>query len=277
MATLPDVTLCCIDCATPRLALRAMRLSLDQCAFGVAILLTDAGLSDPRIETRRIAAIADKTAYSAFVLKQLLAHIATDFVLLVQWDGYVIDGTRWESGFLGFDYIGAPWSWRPVGQQVGNGGFSLRSRRLLELLAAPEVPVGHPEDALICRAWRPALEARGIRFADPVTARRFAVEIEPVAQAGGPSFGFHGLHHLWRSLPADALPGLLADLPADWLRGDGAGFLVAAYAARRRWAEARLVLDAMERQQGEAMTVRRLGVTPADGAALRARIIAGEA
>lgn len=274
MIALPDITLCCIDCVTPRLAMRALRQSLGQCAFGAALLLTDADISDDQVQVRRIAAINDKRGYSAFVLKHLLPHIATDFALLVQWDGYVVDGTRWEDGFRAVDYIGAPWSWRPAGQQLGNGGFSLRSRRLLAILAGPEVPVGHPEDALICRSLRPSLEARGIRFADPETARRFAVEIEPVVHDQGPSFGFHGLHHLWRSLPAAALPELLAALPAGWLRSDGAGFLVAAYAARRRWAEAQLVLEAMEREQGETATVHRLGVTAVEGAALRARIIA---
>jgi len=274
MIALADVTLCCVDCATPRLALRALHASLDQCAFASALLLTDAPIADARVVVRRIAPIDGKQAYSAFVLKGLLDHVATSHVLLVQWDGYVIDGARWEAGFRDFDYIGAPWTWRPAGQQVGNGGFSLRSRRLLEALADPAFPPGHPEDALICRIWRPALEASGMRFAGPATARRFSVEMEPVAPArdGGPCFGFHGLHHLWRSLHEADLPELVAQLPAGWLRGDGADFLIAAYVARQRWREALVVLLAVEAEVGAAAAARRLAQMGGDGAALRAAI-----
>lgn len=273
MMVLRDVTLCCIDCAQPTLALAALRRSQAQAGFGATLLLTDAALAADGIEVRPIARLSDRGAYSAFVLKQLRAYVATPHVLLVQWDGWVIDGARWEAGFLGYDYVGAPWSWQSPGRQVGNGGFSLRSRRLLDVLAEDAFVPGDPEDALICRTWRPALEARGIRFADPVMARRFSVEVESLAVAhdGGPSFGFHGLQHLWRAVPPAELAGLLAEMPADRLAGDGAVMLVAALVARGRWAEARDVLLAMERALGAAAAAARLDVL-GDGAGLRARI-----
>ncbi len=273
MTVLPDVTLCCIDCAQPTLALAALRRSQAQAGFGATLLLTDAALAADGIEVRPIARLPDRGAYSAFVLKQLRAHIATRHVLLVQWDGWVIDGARWEAEFVGFDYVGAPWSWYPPGRQVGNGGFSLRSRRLLDALADDAFAPGDPEDALICRAWRPALEVRGIRFADPATARRFSVEIESLAPKydGGPSFGFHGLQHLWRAVPPSELPGLLAEMPAERLSGDGAVTLVAALTARGRWAEAREVLLAMERALGGAAATVRLNVL-GDGSGLRTLI-----
>lgn len=211
------------------------------------------------------------------MLKQLRTHITTPHVLLLQCDGWVIDGTRWEAGFLGCDYIGAPWSWQAPGRQVGNGRFSLRSRRLLDALADDAFVPGDPEDALICRSWRPALEARGIRFADPVLARRFSVEVESLAAShdGGPSFGFHGLQHVWRAVPPVELPGLLAQLPADRLAGDGAVMLLAALAARGCWGEARDVLLAMERALGEAAATARLDVL-GDGSGLRTRIHAAD-
>lgn len=31
--------------------------------------------------------------------------------------------------FMQYDYIGAPWPWKPDGMEIGNGGLSLRSRR----------------------------------------------------------------------------------------------------------------------------------------------------
>lgn len=246
---LPDVTLCCIDCLRPDLALRALRLSRAQCDFAETLLLTDAPLRADGIEVRPIPRIATAEDYSDFVLKRLLAHLRTPFVLLVQWDGYVLDGARWEEGFRAFDYIGAPWPWQTDGMQVGNGGFSLRSRRLLAMLAEPGFVPDHPEDDMICREWRQELEHRGIAFADPQTARRFAVERD---QDPAPSFGFHGLFNFWRTVPAAELPGLLASLPPAALVPRHGRQLMMAYATRARPAEAVVVLRRLEEVQGAA-------------------------
>ena len=56
-------------------------------------------------------------------------------MLLIQWDGYVVNPEAWDPAFLGCDYLGAKWYWHDDGMRVGNGGFSLRSRRLLDALA----------------------------------------------------------------------------------------------------------------------------------------------
>ena len=48
----------------------------------------------------------------------------------------------------------------------GNGGFSLRSRRLLQALQDPRIALSVVEDETICRTFRPLLERDyGIRFA----------------------------------------------------------------------------------------------------------------
>lgn len=253
---LRDVTLCCIDCAQPALALRALGLSAARVRFGAVLLLTDAPVAAPEgIELRRIGRLATGAAYSAFVLKRLVEHVATPFVLLVQWDGWVLDGARWEEGFRGFDYIGAPWPWQPAWRQVGNGGFSLRSRRLLEVLAEDGFVAGHPEDEMICGEGRGVLEARGIRFADVATARRFSVERD---RGEAPSFGFHGVFNLWRAVPAGALEGLLAAVPAEGLLPDHGAQLLMAYVARGRLDEAAVVLRRLEALAGAAAVAERL-------------------
>jgi tetratricopeptide (TPR) repeat protein len=190
-------TLCCIDCRNGALALRALRLSLRECAFERVLFLTDQGLAAPGIETRSIPTIGSPEQYSRFVMKDLLEHIDTDHVLLVQWDGYVVNGAAWSDEFLLYDYLGAPWSRGVAGElTVGNGGFSLRSRRLLEALQDPAIPAGHPEDAHICRRWRAHLEsAHGITFAPESAAGRFSVEYVP---APGATFGFHGVANIAR-------------------------------------------------------------------------------
>jgi hypothetical protein len=84
-----------------------------------------------------------------FVLHELHHYIDSDFVLLVEWDGYIINPTAWTNEFLNFDYIGAVWGHHKDGFRVGNGGFSLRSRKLL--LATREIPFDEElaEDELI--------------------------------------------------------------------------------------------------------------------------------
>lgn len=256
--SLHDVTLCCIDCVQPALALRAMRLSREECDFGASILLTSEACASEGIEVRRIAKLDGVEAYSHFVQKQLVQHVATPFVLLVQWDGWVLDGAMWEDGFRAFDYIGAPWWWRPEGRQVGNGGFSLRSRQLLTMLAQDHVPLAHPEDFVIGDAWRPALEQAGVRFADPATARRFSVESTPDLDPE-PSFGFHSVSNFWRAVPEGELAGLLSATPLVGIHVRAAGLLMHRYVELRRWREANLVRLRFEAELGAEALDRTLG------------------
>ena len=51
------------------------------------------------VEVQRIAPIRSRAAYSQFVLKELGGHIQTDYALVVQWDGFVIDGSAWADEF----------------------------------------------------------------------------------------------------------------------------------------------------------------------------------
>ena len=217
---IPATTLVCVDCQYPGLALRALRLTLDQCRYPAVKFFTDAtGIAaqlDPRIELVPIPRIASVDAYSRFMIKELLPHVTTDFVQVVQWDGYVINGPAWSGAFQQYDYIGARWWFREEGRDVGNGGFSLRSRRLLEALQDPDVVVEGPEDLLICDAYRDMLAQRhGIRVAPASLARSYAFEGDrPNLQA----FGFHRLFNFPLLYDEAALANLLAQLPAGGFR-----------------------------------------------------------
>ena len=143
MLDLPGVTLCCIDTANHALALRALSCSRADIRFGRTLYLTHglpAGIGVPDgIDIAPIAPIATQAEYSEFVLKSLRPWITTPHVLLVQWDGYVTNPAAWDPAFLACDYIGAPWHWHDDGMRVGNGGFSLRSLRLLDALQDPRI------------------------------------------------------------------------------------------------------------------------------------------
>jgi tetratricopeptide (TPR) repeat protein len=210
MLELPGVTLCCIDTANHAHALRALQISRKGVRFARTVFVTDAPPADlrapPDIDVVRIAPIATRDQYSQFVLKSMLPHVATPHLLLVQWDGYVVNPAAWDPAFLDCDYIGAAWPWFEAGMRVGNGGFSLRSRRLLEALQDPRIVLDDAEDVTICRTFRPLLERdHAIRFADEALADRFAFE---AAYPIGLPFGFHGLFNFCRVVP----PAELAEL-----------------------------------------------------------------
>lgn len=170
--TLKDVTLVAVDTtAKAILGERAILKSMEQCEFGAVKLLTD----NPKLQfSAPIPKITDMEGYSRFCIKELHKHIQTSHCLLVQHDGYVLNGNAWTPEFLKYDYIGAPWGGRNL---VGNGGFSLRSRRLLKECANPRYNDSpHPEDDFICRRHRADLEAAGLVFSPKPLADRFAVE-----------------------------------------------------------------------------------------------------
>jgi tetratricopeptide (TPR) repeat protein len=129
-------------------------------------------------------------------------------VLLVQWDGYVVNPAAWDAAFLDCDYLGAKWFWHRDGMRVGNGGFSLRSRRLLSALRDPRVELVDAEDTTIGRTYRPLLEREhGIRFGSETLADKFAFE---AAYPIGKPFGFHGLFNFWQVMPPAELASLAA-------------------------------------------------------------------
>jgi hypothetical protein len=138
--------------------------------------------------------------------------VQTPHVLVVQWDGFVLQPQAWDPAFLQYDYIGPPWVDFTPERAVGNGGFSLRSRALLQALADPAVTASHPEDLCICHEHRQRLEREhGIRFAPLDVAARFGFERGTPA---GPTFGFHGLFNFHQVMSAEALHGFLQTLPA---------------------------------------------------------------
>jgi len=193
------VTLCAVCSTNVAAAVSALEASLAQVDVGSCKLFTDKRVhpTHPRITVVPIAPITSAQAYSHFVLTRLVDHVDTAHCLIVQWDGHVLDASRWRPDFLDYDYIGAAWPQFDDGHDVGNGGFSLRSRRLMLMCREAGFDACHPEDIAIGRGNRGWLEARGIRFAPRALADVFSAE-----RAGDPltSFGFHGVWHMPRVL-----------------------------------------------------------------------------
>lgn len=254
MTKLP-ITLCAIDCANPLASLRALDLSMRQLPFSDVAFLTDRPeryvLPDCRMVG--ISPISSRAEYSRFVVKELQRYFDTSHVMLVQWDGYVVDGSQWIPEFLDFDYIGAPWGFHHDAHRVGNGGFSIRSRRLIQALADPEIVNTDPEDEMICRHYRPYLEERhGIRFAPEDIAARFSFE---TTYPPGSTLGFHGLFNMWMHLHRDELAGFVAELAP------------ATVAGRQFLQLGQNYLELGRRDEAAVVLRRRLEVAPQDSAA----------
>ena len=138
------------------------------------------------------------------------------------------------------------WAGRPAARAVGNGGFSLRSRRLLLALQQPGMQIVHPEDLAICDINREQLEsAHGIRIAPLEVAQRFAYErVLPST----PTFGFHGLFNFDRELEPATLQALLDALPDRLVRGLDAHDLCARLISQQRVQPAAALFDKRWRQ-----------------------------
>jgi hypothetical protein len=136
-----------------------------------------------------------------FLKNRLLDFVDTELMVYVHDDGFAVNPTLWTDEFLAYDYIGAPWpsAWCKD-NRVGNGGFSIRSRQLLELNRVLPDPSGmEPEDVHICRTNYDWLMQHKCRFAPVDVALRFSFESvlkEYPRWDCSMSFGFHGKHLL---------------------------------------------------------------------------------
>jgi len=192
---LPNITLIGIDCVDLERLKLAADISTKDINFGKVKLLTSIESDDPRVV--KIPHINSAKKYSNFVIKELHKYIDTEFALVFQYDGFVLNAQAWSDDFLKYDYIGSPW-YHLGNLQVGNGGFSLRSKKLIDWLGNNWQKVGatvHPEDVFVSKFARPLLEDGGIKFAPEELAKKFSMEGNERSVVWNGEFGFHGLKY----------------------------------------------------------------------------------
>jgi hypothetical protein len=136
---------------------------------------------------------SNKNQYNEFCSMRLQTLFVSPHAIVCQLDGFPINWSSWSNEFLKYDYIGAPWphTLAPKECRVGNGGFSLRSRRLCQA-ASKEDWVPMPDDVFICQHLYAKMQGFGIRYAPPSLAARFSVEHDVPEKVQQP-FGFHNL------------------------------------------------------------------------------------
>ena len=218
MLDLTSVTLLCVETRDPALAHWAIERCLRGVRFAKVVLLTDLDrVLEQRAGINYLQAPKIKTTqdYSDLLLTGIDQYVEGSHVLVMQWDSFITHPNLWQAHFLDYDYIGPIWPHHPK-TPVGNGGFSLRSKKLLQAIKQPGFIKRHPEDYCICVDNKLFLEEQcGIRFALPELADQFAVE----RAAWHEAFGFHGFFNFAYVLSDSQLSDFLNLLPDSALSG----------------------------------------------------------
>jgi hypothetical protein len=217
---LPLVTLICVAGVKPFGAIRALLISMFKVRFPFVILVTPKKnwfrwliIFGIMVEAPYESNLDSMDEYNRYIVFKLYRHITTSHCLLIQADGYIQSPKSWKEEFLKYDYVGAPWPIAiesyitPFDEQVrvGNGGFSLRSSKLLQ------VPLNHPvnfdvnqgdfykhfgkkytsEDGVICVHNRHIYVDAGCKFAPLEIAAQFSRETKIEGITPSRTFGFH--------------------------------------------------------------------------------------
>ena len=201
------------NCLTPKDSL----IALDYCTkffkFNNSILFTSEDVNSSNHKVQKIEKFKTIDDYSNFILR-LYDYVESDYVLIIQDDGFITNPDKWTDSYLEYDYIGAPWPWRensyvtPFGEHiaVGNGGFSLRSKKLIEVPTKVDIPfdvdamnnfykmfgaINWNEDGNICVHNRHIFLEQGCKFAPVEVAKYFSHETSLDVNHGIIPFGYH--------------------------------------------------------------------------------------
>lgn len=198
MITLDNVTLVNVNCLNSEQSVDVLNICCKEITFKKVILFSD---NKPNNITDNISYIPVNninhiSKYNEFILRKLVEYIDTEFCLITQNDGFIINPHLWRNEFLNYDYIGAPWSqygmkvWKRT-NRIGNGGFSLRSKKLMNFIKNFKyINFNEPEDVITSVV----IEKHKFKYPSVELACKFSLEcpIEDYPFNLNQCFGFHG-------------------------------------------------------------------------------------
>lgn len=211
MLNLNNVTLVCVTNIQLPASIKAIKYSSRKIQFKKKLLITDLkqdfnsnNNNNNDIEILKLDIdINNIKKWCRFIVYDLHNYIDTQYILLVHDDGFVVNPECWDSRFLDYDYIGAPW---PPSNKifidsnnqpalVGNS-VSIRSKKILEMPSKLKIPWHDPsnfyhEDGFICCQHKNLLEANGINFAPFSLAINFSRENSFQQNLFTKTFAFH--------------------------------------------------------------------------------------
>jgi beta-1,4-mannosyl-glycoprotein beta-1,4-N-acetylglucosaminyltransferase len=173
-----NVTLVCVDCVDVNRAIKVLELSSSVIKFKHIKIFTSEETSYENAV--KIDKISSRSEYSRFCVYELSKYIETTHCLIVQHDGWICNPEMWEDYWLNYDYIGGLSNWTEPEGKSGNGGFSLRSKKLLEA-GKNIIRNYHPEDVAysgneLKGGYRKEFEMIGFRFAPHDIMCKFSIE-----------------------------------------------------------------------------------------------------
>jgi hypothetical protein len=212
------------------LTLKAIVASLKTASFDKVIVVTDNSESvlnkyKDVLNTQQISIIErtlslpkdedtneSRTQFSNVFIKMLDEFCDQEYILTIQPDSCIINPDKWLDEYFKYDYIGAAWpidivkavdmasnKIQNINNFVGNGGFSLRSKKYVA--TSLSMPTLHKnEDLNLCVFNYDSMIKNGIKFAPIDIALSFSVE-HPILNhkiydrkflLTYNSFGFHG-------------------------------------------------------------------------------------
>jgi hypothetical protein len=203
---IPQVTLIAISSIMIHETIRALQKCCEEMEFGSVKLLSHKKpfFLPSNITFEICPKINNIMDFNHYVFRDFGKHVTTSHCLMVQYHGWVLRPELWDDNWLQYDYIGAPWAYSDdaymsqAGEhvRVGNGGFSLRSKKLLDLPKERNIQLTHDrgfwnEDGNICVYHREKFLEAGIRYAPVEVASVFSFENEVPENKGVLTFGFH--------------------------------------------------------------------------------------
>ena len=178
--------------------IKALEYSQKSLEFNNVYLFSNENVSG-NFDLIKIDKFKNIVEYNNFLVK-LNKYINSDFALIIQHDGHIINPLNWSDRFLKFDYIGAPWPndkkwldrWEKYPERIkneifkniqfnrgGNGGFSLRSKKFLDYSSSfdPDfIKNGVPEDIFLNLVNYDKAVENQIKYPDVETAIKFSYE-----------------------------------------------------------------------------------------------------
>ena len=190
---LPNVTLAAMSSVNIYETVKALQYSMRGIEFGDVVLITHRKpfFLPKEIHYKHTSKLTNIDAFNYKMVYELTEFIDTDYVLLVHYDGFVVNPESWREEFLNYDYIGSPW---PLPKnnttyrdskgnicRVGNS-VSIRSKKLLDFprqanLKWERMEDGnYNEDTFLCCKYKNVIEDAGMNFAPIEIAKYFGHE-----------------------------------------------------------------------------------------------------
>jgi hypothetical protein len=190
--------------------IKQTHLAIKRCCrlaeFSSVYFLTDSNATHKDITYIKIPKINNKLEYQSFIVKDFPKYIIPllsskeSHILVINWDGFIVNPNAWKEYFLDFDYIGAPWikEASPIlAGYCGNGGFCLKSKKFLTTQKSIEEfknytpTISNYEDVILSFTYRKKFERLGCKYAPIGVGFEFSTEHGNYYK--NKSFGFHSL------------------------------------------------------------------------------------